>query len=32
MNYRNVIVIVILLTVAAWWFLREDPEAEVRAF
>ena len=31
MSYRNVIVIVILLATAAWWFLHEDPEAEVRA-
>ena len=30
MNYRNVIVIAILLSTAAWWFLPEDPEAEVR--
>lgn len=27
---RNVIVISVLLLAAAWWFLHEDPEAEVR--
>ena len=30
MSYKNVLVIFILLSVAAWWFLHEDPEAEVR--
>ena len=30
MRYRNVIVILILLSAGAWWFLHEDPEAEVR--
>ncbi len=30
MSYRNVIVIFVLLAGAAWWFLHEDPEAEVR--
>jgi len=29
-SYKNVLVIFILLSVAAWWFLHEDPEAEVR--
>lgn len=27
---RNVIAISVLLLAAAWWFLHEDPEAEVR--
>ena len=31
MNYRNAIVVLILLAAVSWWFLREDPEAEVRA-
>lgn len=31
MNYRNAIVVLILLVAVAWWFLHEDPEAEVRA-
>ena len=30
MSKRNVIVISVLLAAAAWWFLHEDPEAEVR--
>ncbi len=30
MNKRNVIVISVLLLAAAWWFLHEDPEAEIR--
>ena len=30
MNYKNVIVILIVLSAATWWFLQEDPEAEVR--
>ena len=30
MSNRNVIVILVLLAALAWWFLHEDPEAEVR--
>ena len=30
MSYKNVLVIFVLLAAAAWWFLHEDPEAEVR--
>ena len=30
MNYRNVLITIILLSAATWWFLLEDPEAEVR--
>ena len=30
MSNRNVIVIVILFAAAVWWFVHEDPEAEVR--
>ncbi len=30
MNYKSVLVIFILLSASAWWFLHEDPEAEVR--
>jgi len=29
-SYKNVLVIFVLLAAAAWWFLHEDPEAEVR--
>ncbi len=31
MSYRNVIAVLILLSAAAWWFLHEDPEAEVHS-
>ena len=31
MSYRNVIAVLILLSAAAWWFLYEDPEAEVHS-
>jgi len=30
-SYRNVIAVLILLSAAAWWFLYEDPEAEVHS-
>ena len=30
MNYKYVSVVLILVIAVAWWFLREDPEAEVR--
>ena len=30
MNYKYVIVILVLLAGAAWWFLHDNPEAEVR--
>ncbi len=30
MNYKYVVGILILLSALAWWFLHEDPEAEIR--
>ncbi len=30
MNYKYVIAILVLLSAAAWWFLHDNPEAEVR--